>query len=186
METVEIRWLKSILNVAERAKKGKNRYISGFRACSGRRSRRFKSCHLDKKPRHPKGCFGFFVFKKDLNLKKARIEKKTIINRFPMSGAKTGTADFFCGRQAEQIAKQDVSCHLDKIKNRIIAEKVSSYAVFLLFASCIRRDKKGQKSTKIAVKLQSKTRGGMTAPFHLKNHSVKEYFSLCLIVLTFS
>ena len=38
-----------ILNVAERAKKGKNRYISGFRACSGRRGRRFKSCYPDQK-----------------------------------------------------------------------------------------------------------------------------------------
>ena len=46
---MEIRCPKSILNVAERAKKGKNRYISGFRACSGRRSRRFKSCHPDQK-----------------------------------------------------------------------------------------------------------------------------------------
>ena len=48
METVEIKCLKSILNVAERAKKGKNRYISAFRACSGRRGRRFKSCHPDQ------------------------------------------------------------------------------------------------------------------------------------------
>ena len=47
METVEIRCPKSMLNVAERAKKSKNRYISGFRACSGRRGRRFKSCYPD-------------------------------------------------------------------------------------------------------------------------------------------
>jgi len=47
METVEIRCPKSILNVAKRAKKGKNRYKSGFRAHSGRRGRRFKSCHPD-------------------------------------------------------------------------------------------------------------------------------------------
>ena len=48
METVEIRCPKSMLNVAKRAKKGKNRYISSFRACSGRRGRRFKSCHPDQ------------------------------------------------------------------------------------------------------------------------------------------
>ena len=47
METVEIRCPKSMLNVAERAKKSKNRYISSFRACSGRRGRRFKSCIPD-------------------------------------------------------------------------------------------------------------------------------------------
>ena len=47
METVEIKCLKSMLNVAERAKKGKNRYISGFRARSGRKGRRFKSCYPD-------------------------------------------------------------------------------------------------------------------------------------------
>ena len=47
METVEIKCPKSMLNVAERAKKGRNRYISGFRACSGRRGRRFKSCYPD-------------------------------------------------------------------------------------------------------------------------------------------
>ena len=35
METVEIKCLKIILNVAERAKKGKNRYISGFSERSG-------------------------------------------------------------------------------------------------------------------------------------------------------
>ena len=44
---MEIRCPKSMLNVAERAKKGKNRYISGFRARSGRRGRRFKSCIPD-------------------------------------------------------------------------------------------------------------------------------------------
>ena len=45
---MEIRCPKSILNVAERAKKGKNRYISGFRARSGRRGRVFKSRHPDQ------------------------------------------------------------------------------------------------------------------------------------------
>ena len=49
---MEIRCPKSMLNVAERAKKGKNRYISGFRACSGRRGRRFKSCHPDQQKSH--------------------------------------------------------------------------------------------------------------------------------------
>ena len=48
METVEIRCPKSILNVAERAKKGKNRYVSGFSERSGRRGHRFKSCHPDQ------------------------------------------------------------------------------------------------------------------------------------------
>ena len=47
METMEIRCPKSMLNVAERAKKSKNRYISGFSERSGRRGRRFKSCHPD-------------------------------------------------------------------------------------------------------------------------------------------
>ncbi len=47
METVEIRFPKSMLNVAKRAKKGKNRYISGFSERSGRRGRRFKSCYPD-------------------------------------------------------------------------------------------------------------------------------------------
>ena len=37
-----------MLNVAGRAKKGKNRYISGFRARSERRDRRFKSCYPDQ------------------------------------------------------------------------------------------------------------------------------------------
>ena len=32
-----------MLNVAERAKKGKNRYISGFRACSGHGTNQFIS-----------------------------------------------------------------------------------------------------------------------------------------------
>ena len=35
METVDIRCPKSMLNVAKRAKKGKNRYISGFSERSG-------------------------------------------------------------------------------------------------------------------------------------------------------
>ena len=43
METVEIKCLKSNLNVAKRAKKGKNRYISGFRACSGHDTNQFIS-----------------------------------------------------------------------------------------------------------------------------------------------
>ena len=47
METVEIRCPKSMLDVAERVKKGKNRYISGFRAFSGARGRGFKSRHSD-------------------------------------------------------------------------------------------------------------------------------------------
>ena len=49
-----------MLNVAERAKKGKNRYISSFRACSGRRGCRFKSCYPDqtKKPSFE----GFLLF----------------------------------------------------------------------------------------------------------------------------
>jgi hypothetical protein len=49
METVEIKCLKSILNVAKRAKNGKKRYISGFRARSGARGRWFKSRHYDQK-----------------------------------------------------------------------------------------------------------------------------------------
>ena len=44
---MEIRCPKTILNVAKRDKKSKKRYISSFRACSGRRGRRFKSCHPD-------------------------------------------------------------------------------------------------------------------------------------------
>ena len=50
-----------MLNVAERAKKGKNRYISGFRACSGRRGRGFKSRHSDQKGKNPTQV-GFFPF----------------------------------------------------------------------------------------------------------------------------
>ena len=52
METVEIRCLKSILNVADRAKKSKKRYISGFRARSGPRGRRFESCYPDQQKTH--------------------------------------------------------------------------------------------------------------------------------------
>lgn len=63
METAEIKCLKSMLNVAERAKKGKNRYISGFRACSGARGREFESRHFDQR-RTDTEMYQFFLLRR--------------------------------------------------------------------------------------------------------------------------
>ena len=65
-----------MLNVAERAKKSKNRYISGFSERSGRRGRRFESCHLDHKNNTPLRVCCFYIQKwKDSKLEKATSEK---------------------------------------------------------------------------------------------------------------
>ena len=59
---------------------------------SGRRGRRFKSCYPDKKYHITARWCDTFLFRKDLNLKKARTFQKTVrVTVFSVSGAKSGT-----------------------------------------------------------------------------------------------
>ena len=84
---------------------------------SGRRGRRFKSCHPDQKTVDTFVSAVFYFDKKDLNLKKARtVKKNSPGDCFFSEWCEMGTERKAFGRWAVRIAEQGLSYNPDHIE----------------------------------------------------------------------
>ena len=115
METVEIKCLKSILNVAERAKKAKNAIYQALERVRDEGAAGSNPVIPTIKKSTHRGAF-FYARREDLNLKKARAVKKRIDNCFQASDAKYGTEMRSIWVYEQDKREADVSCHPDHEK----------------------------------------------------------------------